>query len=425
LAGKRPIYCIEAPVQHGKSKKLRYFLAWLIGRHPHKRFNFYSGDDSLRQETSMDLKDILKSLEYIAIFGNRVASIVIDKTKKATDNIDALDLKGRDKIDGKVNFRILSGGSVGYPSHFSIIDDPYSKQEQATSETQRAKVSTNYRTGVISRRQADNLIIITHSRWYPLDLIGQYINKIKAKRDFNTKVFSYPAIAIKDDKHRKKGEALFPQLRDLQFLNDQKQELTTNEFLALYQQNPRIGEDIFFKEDDLRYYDELPKFDKIAQSCDTGASDKKSSAYSVIATIGIKYTQFQDEYYLINIWREKALYPALKKAFLQQLEIYKPHQIFIEEKSSGAQIIQELQNAGNKRIVGIKPNIDKIARAAVPSEIIAQGRWFLPKEATWLDEYIEELLEFPNGAYMDQVDVTTQFLNTTVKPRITSTGFSI
>ena len=100
-------------------------------------------------------------------------------------------------------------------------------------------------------------------------------------------------------------------------------------------------------------------------------------------------------------------------------------QIFIEEKSSGAQIIQELQNAGNKRIVGIKPNIDKIARAAVPSEIIAQGRWFLPREAPWLDEYVDELLEFPNGAYMDQVDVTTQFLNTTVKPRITSTGFSI
>lgn len=416
LEGKRSIYCFEAPVQHGKSQKLRYFLAWLIGRHPEKRFNFYSGDDSLRQETSLALKDILKSPEYRAIFGDRVGSIVEDN-KKSVDNINALDLKGRGKINGKVNFRILSGGSVGYPSHFSIIDDPYSKQEQATSETQNAKILTNYRTGVISRRQKDNLIIITHSRWYPRDLIGQYRSKIKAGRDKTTKIFHYPAIATEDEKYRKKGEALFPELRDLTFLNEQKQEFTTGEFLALYQQTPRIGENVFFKEADIRYYDELPEFDYIALSADTGASDKKTSAFSVIGAIGIKKTQFQDDYYLINIWRDKALYPALKQAFLKQLELYNPHKIYIEEKSSGAQIIQELQASGNKRIIGIKPINDKVARASVPSEIIAQGRWYLPKNAPWLDAYLDELLEFPDGAYMDQVDITTQFLNTTVKPK--------
>jgi predicted phage terminase large subunit-like protein len=417
IGGVRPIYCFEAPVQHGKSEKLRYFLSWIVGRHPDKRFNFYSGDDSLRRETSIALKDILKSSEYVKIFGNRVKSDVVEKGKKAVDNIDAVDLKGRDKVDGKVNLRILSGGAVGYPSHFSICDDPYAKQEQASSEVQNAKVLTNYRTGIISRRQKDNMIIIVHSRWNPNDLIGQYRRKQKANRDSDTKIFSYPAIAIEDEKHRKKGEALFPEFRDLGFLNSQRDELSTNEFLALYQQNPRVSEEVFFKEGDLRYYTELPQMDRIVQSWDTAASDKKHSAFSVCATIGIKKTQFQDDYYLINIWRKKALYPALKQAFLDLMDQYSPHEIIIEEKSSGVQIKQELEAAGNKRIKGVKPNTDKIARAAVPSEIIAQGRWYLPKEAPWLDEYLDELLEFPDGPYMDQVDVTTQFLNTTVKPK--------
>jgi hypothetical protein len=58
LANKRPIYYIEAPIQHGKSRKLRYFLAWLVGRHTNMRFNFYTGDDKLRKETSDFMLDI-------------------------------------------------------------------------------------------------------------------------------------------------------------------------------------------------------------------------------------------------------------------------------------------------------------------------------------------------------------------------------
>ena len=54
----RPIYCVEAPVQHGKSTILRYFIAWLIGRHPDKRFNFYSADENLRDETGIYVVNI-------------------------------------------------------------------------------------------------------------------------------------------------------------------------------------------------------------------------------------------------------------------------------------------------------------------------------------------------------------------------------
>jgi phage terminase large subunit-like protein len=35
---------------------------------------------------------------------------------------------------------------------------------------------------------------------------------------------------------------------------------------------------------------------------------------------------------------------------------------------------------------------------------------FLPRQAPWLDDFLEELRAFPNGQYDDQVDSTSQFL---------------
>jgi hypothetical protein len=39
------------------------------------------------------------------------------------------------------------------------------------------------------------------------------------------------------------------------------------------------------------------------------------------------------------------------------------------------------------------------------------GRVFLPADAPWLSDYIDELCAFPHGVHDDQVDATTQALN--------------
>lgn len=36
---------------------------------------------------------------------------------------------------------------------------------------------------------------------------------------------------------------------------------------------------------------------------------------------------------------------------------------------------------------------------------------FLPKSADWLDAFRAEVLQFPHGAYMDQIDALSQYLN--------------
>ena len=43
--------------------------------------------------------------------------------------------------------------------------------------------------------------------------------------------------------------------------------------------------------------------------------------------------------------------------------------------------------------------------------LIEAGKVYLPKEAHWLKDYLDEMEEFPNGEFDDTVDSVSQFLN--------------
>jgi predicted phage terminase large subunit-like protein len=58
-----------------------------------------------------------------------------------------------------------------------------------------------------------------------------------------------------------------------------------------------------------------------------------------------------------------------------------------------------------------KPAGDKIMRLHAQTAMFENGFVHLPREASWLDSYVQELLVFPNGRYDDQVDSTAQALD--------------
>ena len=62
------------------------------------------------------------------------------------------------------------------------------------------------------------------------------------------------------------------------------------------------------------------------------------------------------------------------------------------------------------RPIGVKPEGSKADRFMAGSAKIEAGHLHLPKEALWLDQFLTELLSFPNGRHDDQVDSVSQFL---------------
>ena len=94
-----------------------------------------------------------------------------------------------------------------------------------------------------------------------------------------------------------------------------------------------------------------------------------------------------------------------------QANRFKATTILIEDKSSGAQLIQELRYDGLHAVTRYEPKLEKVMRLHSVTSTIENGFVHLPDKAEWLAEYIHEITSFPNGKFDDQCDSTSQALD--------------
>jgi len=73
-------------------------------------------------------------------------------------------------------------------------------------------------------------------------------------------------------------------------------------------------------------------------------------------------------------------------------------------------LIQELKRE-NIYPVAVDPDGEKVMRMNAQTARIEAGSVMLPKRASWLDDFRQEILAFPAGCYSDQVDAFSQALN--------------
>ena len=104
-------------------------------------------------------------------------------------------------------------------------------------------------------------------------------------------------------------------------------------------------------------------------------------------------------------------FPELKRAVIALNDRDKPSVVIVEDKASGQSLIQELQRETKIPVLPVRVDSDKVARAYAATPLIEAGKVFLPENAPWLFDYIEELSAFPNAEHDDQVDSTTQALS--------------
>ncbi|ACC98510.1 Phage uncharacterized protein (putative large terminase), C-terminal domain [Elusimicrobium minutum Pei191] len=395
LKKELPISTIEAPVQHGKSRVLRHFLCWLIGLHPELRFNFYTAAEDLRDETKIDVDIILESPEYMAIFGQR-------KSSTLKDTSETFQIYNPEGPNGKVNFRLMGAGNIGHPSHISLIDDPYRNKEDALSKTMRDKIASRFRADIITRRQERSMVVVLHSRWHESDLIG-WITKNISKDELIS--FSYPAIMPN-------GEALFPELRSLAFLNKQRGILTPGEFASLYQQSPIVEGGNKFKAEMFEFVDELPEtFDYTFSTSDTSYKKGQENDYTVCANWGV----YKDDLYLTSIFRERIeakeadgrLRPIIKqhsvwgyrKAWIEP----KGHGIFLNQTFSDDKELMMPDEAELKEFFKDR-SVDKVERANNATASLSNRKVKIYSRIHCKDEILIEALSFPNGDHDDFVD---------------------
>jgi predicted phage terminase large subunit-like protein len=111
--------------------------------------------------------------------------------------------------------------------------------------------------------------------------------------------------------------------------------------------------------------------------------------------------------YLLDVFRRKLNFPELKRFVRELASLYRADVVLIEDKASGTSLIQELRaDFFSKAQAAPALDGDKIMRLRGQTAKIEGGFVFFPKEAPWLDTYLNELVTFPNAKNDDQVDST-------------------
>jgi predicted phage terminase large subunit-like protein len=297
------------------------------------------------------------------------------------------------------------GGPVtGRGASLLILDDLIKDSSEANSDTVCRGIIEWLQHVAFTRLTPTGRVLAIATRWSERDPMGWILQQ----RGWT--VLHLPAIAenTADPLGREIGEAVWPSRYPVEALEAIRADVGPRVFQTLYQGNVSASQGTIFKRDWFRHYDRPPElFSRIIQSWDTAFKTGATNDYSVCATFG----ETQNGFYLLALYRAKVEFPELKRQVAQQANLWRPSEIYVEDKASGQSLIQELKLATTYPIIPVKIDRDKEVRASAVTGYFESGRVLFPEGAAWVSDLEDELAGFPGGLHDDCVDAISQALN--------------
>jgi predicted phage terminase large subunit-like protein len=410
-AGKRPKLVLQAPPQHGKSRMVTDFITWAAGKNPDLNTIFTSYSDELGTTANLRFQRILELPVYWKIWENTWLASSEDEGRWQRNTSVC------EYVGNKGSFRVttVNGQITGHGLDIGVVDDPIKGRAEASSKTIRDK-TWNWLVDDFFSRFADHAgLLMIMTRWHVDDPVGRWIERFP-----NTKVLRYPAVADADDwsvrqGKRKAGEALFPELKPFDFLQERRKLSTTASWESLYQQSPIVAGGGVFP---------IERF-RIVQSVDR-EQVKKSVRYVDKAgtELGGAYTAFvlmhmmRDDTYVVEDVR-RGQWSALEreKRLLQTVQsdsnFCHPYSVYIEqEPGSGG---KESAEASVRMLKGFRAYADKVTGSkevrAHPYAAMVQNGSVALLAGPWNTDFLDEHEVWPNGKFKDQVDAASGAFN--------------
>lgn len=411
---------ISVPPRHMKSIAVCVMWpAWEWLKNPEKRWIFGSYAQNLSVRDSIKCRRLIESPIYKSTF-NPNWKLSSDQNQKTRFN------------NTSTGYRIatsVGGAGTGEGGDFIVVDDPM-KATDAESETQRQNVIDWWDNEMSTRgndpKTAAKVIIM--QRLHQNDLAGHCAKQggydiLRLPAEFDERP-SITSIGWSDPR-KNKGDLLWPERFDKKTLDKLKSKLGSRGTASQLQQDPKAAEDGLFKRKWWKSYKQLPakgQWKRVVQFWDTAQKPGISNDYSVCAT----WLETDTGYYLLDLFRDKLEYPQLKWAIKTQAAKWNSNAIQIEDKGSGISLIQDLRQETTLPIIAYNPGqTDKQNRAAAATPTVEAGNCYLPEVAPWVEDYIKEHEQFPDGDHDDQVDTTSQMVEyftrkLQLKPRVRS-----
>ncbi len=388
---------ISVPPRHGKSELLSVWTSiWFLDHWPDKYvlLTSYGADLAVG-------------------FGRRVRDTILDrqdilnvKLRSDSQRVNSFLTTGRGGM-----FAVGVGGPItGRGGDLFLIDDYVKNFKDASSVTIRQDVLDWFASTAYTRLEPNASIVILATRWNIKDLIGSLKSNPGSN---NWLVVELSAIAEKNDPlGREIGEALWPERYGLEALQGIKDTLGTYFWQSLYQQHPIPGGTNVANESWFPIIDILPHRNRLRKvrfwdlAATAGGGDYTAGALmSEDVETGIFYIEdikrFQKS--------AKGTEVAVRQTTKFDNESVADVKVLVEQEpgSAGKAVVAHyVEDVLPEFIVdGRRSTGDKFVRAQ-PFFAAAEAGKIRLVRGSWNQPFIDEVLQFPDGDYDDQVDST-------------------
>ena len=385
---------INAPPRNGKSLGMgHWFPSWYLDLYPERKIIFASYGDRFSIKWGRSVRDHLRE--------HPEAMTKVSQTQGTANDWATTDGGGMRSVG-------VGGGITGEGGNCIIIDDPHKDWAEALSPTARERVIDWFNGTLYSRLEPGASLIVIQTRWHEGDLTGYLLSE----HSDNWEHICLPALAEENDPlGRKPGEALCPERFPVAELDKIKKAISSHMFAGLYQQRPAPLEGGIVKRKWFKRYRpaaELPdKFDEETQVWDLTF---KGTGTSFV--VGEVWGRSAGKFYLVDQFRDRVDFPGTLRA-IAAISVKHPGvaRKVVEEAANGNAVISMLKDK-IPGIIGKRPQGSKEARLLAVSSYIEAGNVYLPEGPgyEWVEDFIEEVVNFPNAANDDQVDAMTMAL---------------
>jgi len=409
VAGKRPTIVLSSPPRHGKSVQVRDFIAWASGRDPSLKSIFASYSDDLGVRTNSELQRIYDSPRYQLVFPNTNISgtAVVTVVNNYQRNSSFIEYVGE---TGSFRNTTVGGQITGQGLDIGVIDDPVKGRAEASSPVTRNKVWNWLLDDFFSRFSDKAGLIMIATRWHVDDPIGRWIKHFP-----ETAVLNYEAIASKTEKYRKKGDALFPEHIELEYLNIRKRLLPKSSWESLYQGHPFVTGGGVLPVELLRV---LNIFDRslIQATCRyvDKAGTKDGGDYTAMALMHhLTDGRFVIENITRGQWSALEREQHVKRLAMLDKKLYRNYSVGVEqEPGSGG---KESAETSVRNLAGFNVFVDKVTGAkeirAEPFAAQVQNGNVWLVAGTWVQAFWDECESWPDSKFLDQVDACSGAFN--------------
>lgn len=409
--------------------------SWLIN--PRQRFLTGSYNKDLAIRDAVRSRQIMQSTHY------RILSAGLPAENKWEFSSDQ-NVKSRYE-NSQHGHRIctsVDSGATGEGGDIITVDDPHNVMEVESASERRAAIEWWEKT--MSSRMNDpktGAKVVIGQRVHPADLTGVLLDKQRGKGAGSQDKENYTHLCLPQmfekshpytgrqtaigfaDPRTIDGEMLAPDHFDEAAIKAAKRALGPFGFAGQHQQRPSPAEGNIFQIAWFRFWQSLPpRMDKWAFSWDLSFKGLDGKTSFAAESAAIKDRSFvvgdlwgfcgSNAYLIDQVRGQWNIVESINE--IHKLREKHPYvtRLIIEDKANGSAVLSLLED----QVPGLhrfEPgNTSKIQRAIACQPFVQAGNVWLPdpSHAPWINDWVDEITQFPFSSKNDRVDTMTQAL---------------